>query len=199
MVSQCRLFMWYPGTTSSYRCCSAWPCSGSHFRVTTGAPGISVASRNTLPTTLNTSHSGPNGCSCVTPGSSEAVSIASSSSCTPSIVVVPPRGAAGARRGPAARPSGLELVAQAADGEQEGRVRRVGLDLGAQPLDVDVEGLGVAHVVRAPDPVDQLHAGEHAAGIAHQELQQVELLERQRDLRAVHRDHVPVDVHPDGG
>src|SRR3954454_778608 len=84
MVSQCRLFMWYPGTTSSYRC-SAWPCSGSHFRVTTGSPGISVASRNTLPTTLNTSHSGPNGCSCVTAGSAAAVSIAVSSSLLPSM------------------------------------------------------------------------------------------------------------------
>src|SRR3954451_7612106 len=39
MVSQCRLFMWQPRTTSSYRCCGAWLRSSSHFGVTTGSPG----------------------------------------------------------------------------------------------------------------------------------------------------------------
>src|SRR5215470_19885557 len=39
-------------------------------------------------------------------------------------------------------PSGLELVAQASDGQDVRRVRRVGLDLRPQPLDVDVERLG---------------------------------------------------------
>ena len=42
----------------------------------------------------------------------------------------------------------------------------VGLDLGPQPLHVDVERLGVADVVGAPDPVDELAAGEHPAGVA---------------------------------
>ena len=57
----------------------------------------------------------------------------------------------------------LELVAQPPHGEQVGRVRGVGLDLGPQPLDVDVERLGVADVVAAPHPVDELHPGEHPA------------------------------------
>ncbi|KIX78571.1 hypothetical protein SF12_08360 [Streptomyces sp. MBRL 601] len=61
---------------------------------------------------------------------------------------------------------------------------------------MDVEGLGVAHVVGAPDPVDELHPGQHASGVAQQHLQEVELLERQVDLAAGDGDHVPVDVHP---
>ncbi len=48
--------------------------------------------------------------------------------------------------------SGVELVAEAADGDQVLRRSRVGFDLGAQPLDVDVEGLGVADVVACPRP-----------------------------------------------
>ena len=58
-----------------------------------------------------------------------------------------------------ARGSGLELVAQPPHGDDVRRVGRVGLDLRPQPLDVHVEGLGVADVVGAPDPVDQLHRG----------------------------------------
>ena len=49
----------------------------------------------------------------------------------------------------------------------------------ARPLHVHVEGLGVADVVRAPHPVDQLAAGEHPAGVAQEHLEQLELLERQ--------------------
>ena len=62
-------------------------------------------------------------------------------------------------------------------------LRRVGLDLRPQALDVHVERLGVAEVVRAPDAVDQHVAGEHPAGVRQQELEQLELLERER-----HRD-----------
>src|SRR5947209_8059091 len=80
------------------------------------------------------------------------------------------------------RRSGLELVAEAADGEQVAGLGRVRLDLGAQPLDVHVEGLRVADVVAAPHPIDQLPAGQHPAAVAEQELQQLELLQRQRHL-----------------
>ena len=54
-----------------------------------------------------------------------------------------------------------------------------GAQLGAQPADVDVDGAGVAGVAVAPDPGEQLLAGEHAAGAGGQELQQLELLARQ--------------------
>src|SRR5699024_5433935 len=52
--------------------------------------------------------------------------------------------------------AGFELVAQAPHGHQVHRVPRVLLDLGAQALDVHIQGLGVADVVGPPDPVDQL-------------------------------------------
>ena len=38
--------------------------------------------------------------------------------------------------------------------------------LAAGPVRMDVEGLCVADVDRAPDPVDQLSAGQHPAGVA---------------------------------
>ena len=77
------------------------------------------------------------------------------------------------------------------------RVGGVRLDLGAQPLDVDVERLGVADVVTAPDAVDELHPGEDPSGVAQQHLQQLELLERQRGRPPSDGDRVPLDVHPD--
>src|SRR3954447_11586938 len=92
--------------------------------------------------------------------------------------------------------SDLELVAEPPDGDEHRRMGRVGLELGAQPLHVDVEGLGVPDVVRAPEPVDQLSAGEDAAGVAQEQLEQLELLQRQPLRLAVDRDDVPLDVHP---
>src|SRR5690606_10243172 len=73
--------------------------------------------------------------------------------------------ARGARSGlgperPSLLVGGVELVAEPAHGEDAARTRRIQLDLGAQPLDVDVEGLGVADVVGPPDAVDELAAGE---------------------------------------
>src|SRR3954467_10327744 len=52
--------------------------------------------------------------------------------------------------------SGLELVAEAADGNDVAGRGRFRLDLRAQPLDVDVQRLGVPDVVGAPDAVDEL-------------------------------------------
>ncbi|AGS33896.1 prephenate dehydrogenase [Corynebacterium maris DSM 45190] len=90
---------------------------------------------------------------------------------------------------------GLELVAQAADGDQLAGAGGLFLDLGAQALDVHVERLGVAHVVGAPDAVDELAAGEHPAGVAHQVLEQVELLERHGHRLPADGDGVALDVH----
>ena len=61
-----------------------------------------------------------------------------------------------------------------------------------------VERLGVAEVVGSPHAVDELPARQHASGVAHQQLKQLELLERHVDLLAVDRDRVAVDVerHP---
>src|SRR5215203_3379063 len=75
------------------------------------------------------------------------------------------------------RRSALELVAQPADGDQIARVGGVRFDLCPEPLDVDVEGFGVADIVGAPHPVNQLAAGQHPACVAQQKLQELELLE----------------------
>src|SRR5699024_11301526 len=64
----------------------------------------------------------------------------------------------------------LDLVAQSPHGHQVLGLARILFDLCAQPFDVHVERLGVADVVRAPHPFDQLLAGEYPAGVAQQEL-----------------------------
>src|SRR6478752_9025065 len=91
--------------------------------------------------------------------------------------------------------AGLSLVAEAAHGDDVDRVRRVGLSLGSKALDVEVERLRVAHVVAAPDAVDELHAGQDATGVAEQHLEQLELLERQGHRPALDADGVALDIH----
>src|SRR4051812_38361054 len=93
--------------------------------------------------------------------------------------------------------SRLELVAEAANRDDVARRGRLGFHLGAQPLHVDVQSLGVADVIGTPDTVDELAAGEHPARIAQQQLEQLELLQRQLHRRPVDGDHVAFDVHPD--
>ncbi len=61
-----------------------------------------------------------------------------------------------------------------------------------------VEGLGVAEVVGSPHPVDELAAREHAPRVAQQQLEQLELLQRHRDLAAVDLDRVALHVHAHG-
>ena len=51
---------------------------------------------------------------------------------------------------------------------------------------MDVEGLGVTDIVAAPDAIDEHVAGEHAAGVLHQQAQQLELLASQVHLVAAH-------------
>src|SRR5256885_74761 len=68
-----------------------------------------------------------------------------------------------------------ELVSAPPDGEDARGLGRVGLDLGAQAVDVGVDGVLVAFVLVAPDGVEQVHAREHLAGLARKEVQQVEL------------------------
>ena len=60
---------------------------------------------------------------------------------------------------------------------------------------MDVEGLGVSHVVGAPDPVDQLTARHNATGVANQHFQKLEFLQRQLHFLTAHRDHVTVNIH----
>ncbi len=71
-------------------------------------------------------------------------------------------------------------VAHAADRLQEPRVRRVILDVAAQPVDVDVDRARLAGVVVAPDTLQQLVAREHLARVAQQEREQLERLRLDR-------------------
>ena len=75
----------------------------------------------------------------------------------------------GARCGSAATvrsaPRRLEPVAEAADRRDEHGLGRVLLDPRPQPLDVHVQGLGVADVVHPPDPVDQGVPGHDSARV----------------------------------
>jgi len=64
-------------------------------------------------------------------------------------------------------PLALELVAEPAHRHQVYGVGRVAFNLGPQPLDVDIERLGIADIIRAPDPIDQLSAGQHPPAVAH--------------------------------
>jgi hypothetical protein len=60
---------------------------------------------------------------------------------------------------------------------------------------VHVERLRVAKVVRSPHPVDELAAGEHTAGVAQEQLEELEFLQRHRHLAPVDRDLVAVNIH----
>ena len=61
--------------------------------------------------------------------------------------------------------SGLELVAEPPHGDDVARVGRVGLDLGAQAADVDVDQATVTEVAVAPDPLQQDLAAETRPGL----------------------------------
>ena len=65
---------------------------------------------------------------------------------------------------------------------------------------MDIEGLGVPDVVRAPHAIDDLSPSEHAARVADEQLEQVEFLERHRESLATHRHDVAihVDAHRPG-
>ena len=110
------------------------------------------------------------------------------------------RGAAWVRRGAAPRPtvswhwcvrpgsaghSDRQLVAHAPDGEDEAGIGGVGLDLGAQPADVDVDQAPVAEVVIAPDPLEEMLAAQYLARVIGQLAQQAELGPGAVDLLAV--------------
>ena len=72
------------------------------------------------------------------------------------------------------------LVARAADGEDEFGRGRIGLDLGAEALDRDIDEAGIAEVVVAPDTVEQHVTRQDLAGVAGELDEQVELRPGQR-------------------
>ena len=93
-------------------------------------------------------------------------------------------------------PGQLEAVSDSSDGRDESRRPSVRLEVGAQALDVHVEGLRVADVVGTPDPVDERVAGEHPPGVLDEKQEQVELLAPQLHILAADHDLAAVGVHP---
>ena len=71
------------------------------------------------------------------------------------------------------------------------------LDPRPKPFDVHVKGLGVTHVVHAPDPIDQGVSCDDTARIAQQHLEQLELLQRELDLLATHDAFVAPQIQDD--
>ena len=59
------------------------------------------------------------------------------------------------------------------------------VDSVAQVLDMDVDGIGVRFAGVVPALLEQLHAIQYLFGVAHQALEQVELLSTQPDFTAV--------------
>src|SRR5262245_55647190 len=91
--------------------------------------------------------------------------------------------------------SGLVLVAKPPQRHDVPWVGRVFFNLGAQALDVDVQRLGIADVVRSPHPVDQLHPREHASGVAEQHLEQLELFQWKLQGLSADGHDMAFDVH----
>src|SRR5689334_9341399 len=90
-----------------------------------------------------------------------------------------------------------EDVARPADRFDEARVRRIGLDHGAKPVDVDIDRPRLARVVVAPDLLEQLVAADDLAGVTEQERQEVEDLRLDREDLAVAEQAVARDVDLD--
>ena len=58
-----------------------------------------------------------------------------------------------------------------------------------------IESLGVTKVVRPPNAVDDLAAGEHSVSVFEKKLEKLKLFQRHRDLVAVYENQVLVDIH----
>src|SRR6185503_13814861 len=100
------------------------------------------------------------------------------------------------RAGPAPRPvalgppaasafapsSACGLVARPADREDQLGRARIGLDLGTEPSDRDVDEARVTEIVIPPDPVEEDVAAEDLSWVAGEVDEQVELRSRELDL-----------------
>src|SRR5207247_7537585 len=91
---------------------------------------------------------------------------------------------------------GAELVAHAPDGEDELGVGVIALDASAQPADVDVHGARLDVRLGAPYEVQQLEPIVHPIGVADEELEQLELAQREAEALAIDERLVGVEVEP---
>src|SRR5690606_14218241 len=98
----------------------------------------------------------------------------------------------------------VEAIANAPDRHDVARVGRVFLDLLPQSPDVHGDGMPVAEL--APEPLEELLAGEDLAWVLGEELEQIELacsqlhrLAIDADLVRLHVDHEPAEVEDGAG
>ena len=89
---------------------------------------------------------------------------------------------------------GLETIAHAVDGVEPLGVARVIAQLGAQVLDVRVDGALVALEIVAEDLLHELHAGVDAAGVTGKRGEELELGSGELNLVLVDRNLVAGDV-----
>src|SRR5258708_31484571 len=89
----------------------------------------------------------------------------------------------------------VEAVTDASNRQDQFRVRVVAFDMLAEPAHVDVDSSRFDKSVAAPDHVEQLLARIDAHRMLHEELQQLELAQRQLFLFAVDEDLVGSEVH----
>src|SRR5437762_5057144 len=87
-------------------------------------------------------------------------------------------------------PCGCDLVPHAPHGDDRRGVPELAPDL----PDVDVDGPGVAGERVAPDPFEQLVAGQDDAAMVEELPEQVELLRRQLDLLVADVDLAPAGI-----
>src|SRR5207244_4533252 len=91
---------------------------------------------------------------------------------------------------------GVELVADAPDGEDELGVGVIALDASPQPADVNVHGARLDVRLGAPYEVQQLEPIVHPIGVADEELEQLELAQREAEALPIDERLVGVEVEP---
>src|SRR5262249_28052716 len=91
----------------------------------------------------------------------------------------------------------LELVADAAHGDDQLRALGIALDLLTEVGDVDVAGALVAVELGLPELLHDLAAGEDLAGAADEQAQQLELRAGEADRLATHGGDVADEVDRD--
>ena len=68
------------------------------------------------------------------------------------------------------------------------------IDLVPQVADIDIDHVGPVLIGHVPGPLEQVVAGQDLSWPAHEDLEQLELLRRQRDLRAAPADHAGAGI-----
>jgi hypothetical protein len=74
-----------------------------------------------------------------------------------------------------------QAIAHAPHRLDEPRISRVALDLGAQAIDVQIDGVLVAVEARASHAIEQIGPREDLIGAAGEMVEQIELAQRERD------------------